>query len=298
MARQESLTLLDFQQRFPDEPAGERYLFEVRWPNGFCCPVGQNSRYYHISKRDLYQCTTCRYQASVTAGTVMYRTRTLLQKWFWAIYLVASDKRGCSALSLKRHLRVSYQTAWHMLHKVRHAMAARDGRYRLGGLVQLDDAFVGGPNGKQGRGTEKTPILVPVSVTPDAKPLYAKMAVVDTVNCQHAHDFLLEAVLPGSHLITDGLSVYSTLTAAGYTHERHVGSSQAQEHLHWVHTIVSNLKAFVAGTYHGLSEDHLAAYLAEFCYRFNRRARPDQLFSRLLSACTACPALTCAELTG
>lgn len=73
--------------------------------------------------------------------------------------------------------------------------------------------------------------------------------------------------------------------------------SFAEEKLRWVHTLISNAKAFIAGTHHGLDKKHLQAYLEEFCYRFNRRVWQPQLFGRLLSACVSGPIVTYAELT-
>jgi len=159
-AQQESMSLFDFQQHFNSEQACQEHLYSIRWPEGFSCPRCDCQEYYHISSRRLYQCQSCNYQASLTAGTIFHKTRTSLQKWFWAIFLATNDKRGYSVLSLKDTIGVSYPTAWLMLHKIRSAMSDRDQMYQLSGLVQLDDAFFGGPNGFQGRGTEKKPSML------------------------------------------------------------------------------------------------------------------------------------------
>jgi len=104
MAKQEAINFVDFIKRFPNENACRRYLYKIRWPEGYRRPMCNNDRYYLLSKYQLYQCTSCSYQASVTAGTVMHKTRVPLVKWFLALFLVATDKRGCSALTLQRHI--------------------------------------------------------------------------------------------------------------------------------------------------------------------------------------------------
>jgi len=273
MAAQAPISLLELQAHFKDEQACREHLFRVRWPNGFCCPKCGNSTYYFVKGRDLYQCKECSHQASLTAGTVMHKTRTSLVKWFWAIYFIANDKRGCSSLSIQKAIGVCYETAWSMSHKIRSAMADRDAEYKLAGLVKVDDAYFGGASegsSNSGRGTEKTPVIVAVSVDENDHPLYVKMEVVESLNQDGARDFAVKYVVPDSKIITDGLNIY---------------------------TIISNAKAFVAGTFHGLDRNHLQRYLNEFCYRFNRRHREPELFNRLLKACTCARPVTYAELT-
>lgn len=298
MAQRELIGFMEFQKRFTNEEICYQYLFNMRWPEGFCCPRCGQKDYYFVSKRRLYQCKSCNCQASLTAGTVFHRTHTPLLKWFWAVFLVATDKRGYSALALMKTIDVSYPTAWLMLQKIRAAMSERESKYQLSGLIQLDEAFFGGPDGKQGRGTDKVAAYVAVSTTDQGKPLYAKMELTERVNKETALDFVTRSVSPGSTITTDGLNVYPQLKAKSYVHDRVLSrEAEIEEKLRWVHTLVSNAKAFIVGTYHGLDKKHLQAYLDEFCYRFNRRAWQPQLFSRLLSACVCGPIVTCAELT-
>ncbi len=131
MAKQEAITLLQFQRKFASEEACFEHLYKLRWPEGFRCPRCNHDKAYFIKKRKLYQCANpeCNYQASVTAGTIMHKTRVPLVTWFWAIYLVAHDKRGVSAKMLARELEISYPTAWLMLQKIRKAMSDRNAEY-------------------------------------------------------------------------------------------------------------------------------------------------------------------------
>jgi len=151
--------LLEFQKKYQSEQDCEKRLFEIRWPQGFVCPSCGHHEYYFVSKRKLYQCRNCRHQASLTAGTVMHSTRTPLLIWFWAIYMLSTDKRGLSALSFSKKLGISYWRAWTMLQKIRSAMRDRDSKYKLAGIVEMDDAFFGGPKeggDKRSRGSFKT----------------------------------------------------------------------------------------------------------------------------------------------
>jgi len=138
-------TLIEFQDRFPDEESCWRFLREVRWPEGFVCPrCGQQGSYF-IRTRRLEQCPSCRYQASVTAGTVFHKTRKPLRVWFLGVFFLARHKKGISALQFQKDAGIgNYQTAWTLLHKLRSALGRRLGE-RLSGLVEADEAYVGGP---------------------------------------------------------------------------------------------------------------------------------------------------------
>src|SRR3972149_3541595 len=119
--------LLEFQEMFATEEACRKYLLSLRWPEGFVCPRCGGREAYDPPTRRLYQCKSCAYQVSPTAGTVMHRTRLPLLKWFWAIYLVGRSKRGISALELSRQIHVRYKAAWLMLHKLRSALTDEGG---------------------------------------------------------------------------------------------------------------------------------------------------------------------------
>ena len=136
-------TLLEFEAAYPDEQACWEALRQARWPRGFACPRCGHRGSSWIATRRLEQCRGCRYQASVTAGTVFHRTRLPLRTWFWAIFFVARHKQGISALQLQRDPGLgSYQTAWTMLHKLRSALRPRPS-HRLRGVVEVDEAYVG-----------------------------------------------------------------------------------------------------------------------------------------------------------
>jgi hypothetical protein len=114
---------MEFQDRFATEAACLDYLAASRWPEGFICPGCGGHSAWGLERRHLWECTACSLQTSVTAGTVMHRTRTPLRTWFWAAYLVATHHPGISAKQLQRQLGLSrYETAWVILQKLRRAM--------------------------------------------------------------------------------------------------------------------------------------------------------------------------------
>src|SRR3954471_3259865 len=145
--------LPSFQARFGTDEQCRDYLFEARWPEGFCCTGCGHVDAYRHKKRLIDECVACGKQHSLLAGTIFEQTKTGLARWFLAVYLVTSSKRGISAMELQRQMGFgSYGTAWAWLHKIRRAMVARD-REPLGGRVEPDETLVGGARpGKPGRG--------------------------------------------------------------------------------------------------------------------------------------------------
>ena len=149
------LSLSEFLHRFPSEDECYEYLAKKRWPNGFRCPRCGHPTAYYLSARKKYQCINCRHQTSVTAGTVFHKLRQPLSKLFWAVYLIATTKKGISAMELQRKLGLkSYRTAWTLLHKIRVDMATSQA-FPLTGTVEVDETYIGGRRpGKRGRGAE------------------------------------------------------------------------------------------------------------------------------------------------
>src|SRR5947207_2283022 len=137
-------TLREFQSKFATEEACQQYLAAGCWPDGFVCPRCGNRRAYELMRLRRWQCAGCRHQVSLTAGTILHNTKTPLTVWFWAAYLMATDKRGISALLLQRQVALRrYETAWMMLHKFRRAMV-NVAREPLQGEVEVDDTWIGG----------------------------------------------------------------------------------------------------------------------------------------------------------
>ena len=136
--------ILDFVTQFGSEEQCIEHLAELRWPDGYICSTCGGHEAWRLKARPrIYQCQACQHQESVTSGTVFHRTRTPLTKWFLVAYLMGRDKRGVSGKFLERELGVAYQTAWTMLHKLRHGLN-EDPERPLFGYLEADETYIGG----------------------------------------------------------------------------------------------------------------------------------------------------------
>lgn len=291
------MNLVEFIDRFSEESACEAHLIQLRWKEGFQCPKCKSSDamlVHAAHRRDaetrvpLFECKQCHRQTSVTSGTIFHKSKVPLTKWFLAIYLVSNDKRGIAATTLGRNLGVSYPTAWLMLQKIRKAMADRNARYKIDGVVQVDEFFLGGEShgeGKRGRGTDQDTVMIGVSVKKGA-PVYCFMELVGDMTKRTVLDVLFRRLTPDVILETDGNPTYAA--CAKDLDVGHLVTLSSDEKAHevfkWVDTLISNLKKFIDGTYHG-REEHKQAYCEEFVFRFNRRGMGNRVVERLLNAC-------------
>ncbi len=284
---------------FSDDAACLDYLEWLRWPEGFRCPRCAGREGWRLSS-GRWECAVCGCQTSVTAGTIFHRSRTPLRMWFAAAWLMTSQKQGVSALGVQRVLGLgSYQTAWAMMHRFRVAMVRPD-RERLNGHVEVDEAYVGGVEGKvYGRETA-TKSIVAIAVEIENPKGFGRIRLqrVPDVSKDSLIPFIEAAVEPGATVHTDGWQAYWTVPEHGYTHERTVMRQQddpAHVVMPGVHRVASLLQRWLLGTYQGrVSPEHLDAYLNEFTFRFNRRRsrRRGLLFYRLLEQAIATDPVT------
>ena len=298
---------------FPDEESCRDYLERLRWPNGFYCTrCGVIAEPFRLSRGRL-MCRDCRYQATITAGTIFEKTRTPLKTWFAAIWYITSQKNGVSALGLRRILGFgSYQTAWAMLHRLRRAMVRPD-RELLRGTVEVDEIFLGGPRRGTKRGQERSARLI------DPK-LNAIVAVAveihhpkgfGRIRLQQIEDksetslvpFICEEIQQWSTVRTDGSPAYRAVKKNSYKHVPVVqlGSDDLpHKSMPGVHRVASLLKRWLLGTLQGsVHSSHLNYYLDEFTFRFNRRYSKSRglLFYRLLEQAVVTPPTTYQDIT-
>ena len=298
MSNYSEISFFEFQERFMTEDACFQYLKKLRWPDGFNCPQCGHTEAYFMKRRKVFQCKNCRHQTSVTVNTIFHRTHVPLRKWFWAIFLVGTDKRGCSAKRLEKLIGVHYATAWLMIHKIRRAMKDRDALYKLSNFIEMDDSYFGGSvSGKRGRGAANKSAVVVAVERHGSSAGYAAMEVVESMHSKHLKAFALRAVEEEQTIHTDDYPSYNVLDVAFDHLGETVKPYEAMEKLPWVHILIGNVKNFIRGTYHGVSHKHLQSYLSEFCYRFNRRFNQLLITDRLLTACLNTSTITYAELT-
>jgi transposase-like protein len=296
-------TFLEFRDWFPDDEACLAYLEQLRWPNGFVCPLCDGNGGWRIKQRQMWMCSSCARKTSVTAGTIFHRSHTPLSTWFAAVWFVTSSKNGVSALALQQQLGfASYETAWAWLHKLRRAMVRPD-RDMLRGVVELDEAFIGGVSvGKPGASTDKIPVQIAVEIIGKRKLGRVRFAVADKPGSRQLVDFACEVIEPGSEIHTDGLRTLRQLGTLGYTHS-YVNGYDAEDRdqvLPGAHLVSSLLKRWLIGTLHySASDKHFAYYLDEYAFRFNRRnsTARGMLFYRLLQQAVATDPQPLAEIT-
>ena len=284
-----------FLDWFGTEEACLSYLEKLRWPQGFTCSnCGQLAEPYRSSRGRLV-CRGCRFQASVTAGTIFDKTRTPLRVWLAGAWYVTNQKHGANALGLQRVLGLgSYQTAWTMLHRFRQAMVRPD-RDRLRGLVEVDETYLAltdrqaPPSAKRKKSnTDKTLVAIAVEmVEPKGFGRIRLQRILDD-STTSVIPFVQSSVEAGSVVRTDGSAAYRSLKELGYEHQRTVmlGAEQpAHVSMVGVHRVAALLQRWMLGTHHGaVQPPHLDAYLNEFVFRFNRRTSSyrGMLFYRLL----------------
>lgn len=311
---------LEFRNAFSGEEQCEAALFELRWPRGFICPNCGHDDGYSIQERGLIQCAVCRYQASVTAGTIFHKTHLPLTCWFHIINEMAQDKGGVSATTLARHLRRPYKTIWNIMQKIRHAMGRRDENISLAGLIEMDEAKLGPearrPAGDTGSKKEGKPSKKPwgrkpkegakrktiteVLILVEAERFHAgnvAMRALDSLGFKSVGEFIELRTEPNQWFRTDAHHSHWVLRKFSKNFSI-TKSSEAEgpDALPVVHRVINVLKHFLTGTYFGVSVKYLTGYLNEFCFRFIRRDKEERLPRSLLQACLFALPMTYAEL--
>lgn len=215
-----------------------------------------------------------------------------MKSWFAAVWYITNQKNGVSALGVQRLLGLgSYQTAWSLMHKLRHAMVDPE-RDKLSSIVEVDETLIGGvvPQSsiKNQQGKRKAVVLVAVELLSPSGFGRIRLRQVESATKEHIHQFIQDVIEPGSTICSDGSQAYKQIGKKGYKHNRivHLGSSvPAHETMAGVHRVSSLCKRWLLGTYQGaVKAKQLDYYLDEFTFRFNRRKSDSRglLFYRLL----------------
>jgi len=297
-------TYREFVAMFHDDKSCREFLYKLRWGDGFVCPkCGASSTPWEQTRQRLV-CTDCRYQTSVTAGTIFDKTRTPLTTWLEAAWHITTAKNGMSAKTIEQTLGISYVTAWTMLQRFRVAMVNTE-REKLSGRVEVDETLVGGVDigGKRGRGSQKSLVVIAVEIHDPKGFGRIRMRYIPDATSSSLTNFINDVVKSGTIICTDGWSGYTRLESLGYRHEITVMShsnDQAHVSMPGVHRVASLLKRWILGTHQGsFSHEHLQAYLEEYTFRFNRRLSKNRglVFRRLLEQAVATSPLTRKDVT-
>lgn len=261
------------------------FLIQVRWDNHVKCAFCKHEKVYHLNgKNKRYKCAKCHKQFSAIKGTIFENSPLPLQKWFTALYLVLSHKKGISSTQLAKDITVTQKTAWFMLHRIRFALKQKALK-KIEGLVQIDETFVGGKNKNrrwdkkvkysQGRSfKDKTPVLGMLDDTGNVRAV-----VIPNTKAKTIKPLLYQHIEKGTTVVTDEWKAYRGIDFR-YNHEivDHKRSQYVNECGFTTNSIEgawSHLKRMIIGIYHKVSRKHLQKYCNEFEYRYNTRKLED-----------------------
>ena len=296
------MTLLDVQEMFDTDAKCRELLKRLRWPSEVECVRCHMPNVVRLATaKELYFCRDCKYQFSVTAGTIFNDSHLSLKKWFIATYLICESRKGFSANEMKRILGGSYKTAWYLCHRIRRAMK-QVGQPMLDGTVEMDETYVGGKqrgygSGWRGERHTKEVVIGIRQRNGDLRFFHAEDAKSGTL-ARYIQENISSDV---DVIVTDELPAYKKAVGShkhetvNHTRKEYVRFG-TDVHTNTVESAFSLLKRGIMGTWHKLSAKHLQAYLDEMTFRFDRRKRSDIFLDTLRHMVTANP-LTFEKLT-
>ncbi len=285
--------LVKFFKNIDSEAKARDLIWKHRFgKEGFNCSECSHTKYYSFTTRpEVRRCKSCSKEQRLRAGSLFEKSHLPLLVWVRAIYLMMQGKRGISALELQRQLGLSrYETALHLLRKIRKGLMERDEQYDISGTIEFD----GTGFGKRESNNQKTVIIgIETREYKDKKGKvktkagFAKV-LVGNETIKNAQKLINEGLKKGSTLHTDGAMLYlSDLDNVTVKSKNTYGDPKILDGWQpWVHKFISNAKSWILGTHHGVRGEYLDLYLAEFTYRFNRRHDISNLFDRALAACS------------
>jgi transposase-like protein len=295
------MTLVDVINLFDTDERCRELLVRLRWPNGPECIRCKATAIELATQKQLFYCKECDYQFTVTAATIFNDSHLPLTKWFLATLLLCEARKGMSANQIKRTLGVSYKTAWYLCHRIRAAMKEAD-TSMLSGTVEMDETYVGGKQRNPGRGKAITNKQVVIGIRErngDLRFFHAMDAKSGTL-AKYIQENISQDV---EVIVTDELAAYPK--ALGDMRHKHETVNHGKKeyvrlgtdiHTNSIESAFSLLKRGVIGTWHKVSAKHLAAYLDEMTFRFNRR-KSSTLFLDTLRHMVTAPTLTFETLT-
>ncbi len=297
------MTLVDVINLFDTDERCRELLVRLRWPNSPECLRCKGAVVELATAKQLFYCKDCDYQFTVTAATIFNDSHLPLTKWFLATLLLCEAKKGMSANQIKRTLGVSYKTAWYLCHRIRAAMKEVE-KPMLDGTVEVDETWVGGRE-RKGRGWNRPDNNKEVVVGIRQRGGELRFFHASDVKAGTLAQYIKENVSTDVDVIvTDEYPAYpKAMIAAGIKGGQHETIRHKDRvyvrgdvHTNTVESAFSLLKRGIVGSWHKISAKHLAAYLDEVTFRFNRR-KSSTLFLDTLRHMVTAPVLTFEKLT-
>lgn len=293
MQKRDTTSLQDFLKRFPDEAACTAYFETIRFRGGEYCAHCGDKNIYRFSNGKRFRCSACKKDFTLKTGTIFGESKISLQKWFVAIYLLTTCKKGISSVELAQKVGVTQKTGWFMDHRIRNAMA-QDGSIDFTGTVEADETYVGGKErnkhfDKRVKGTEGRSIKTKVPVfglleRAKSESTHSKITarVVENTKRPTLEKHIKEHVILGSTLYTDKFLSYANV-GVRYAHDSvNHGTGEyvkGDVHTNNIESFWATFKRGYTGTYHHMSKKHMQRYVDEFAHRFNTRIQSfDDLF--------------------
>jgi hypothetical protein len=282
--RYQSLSLFEFQKKFPDNQSCMEHLANLKWPKGFVCEKCKHDKYCKGKLEQTRQCTSCGYQATPTSGTMFHKVKFPLLKAFYILYFMSTNKKGISSTELSRKLNLRQKTCWLFRKKVVQSMKSSK-QYPLTGSVEIDEMVVGQQEENVvGRANKKKKLVI-VGIEKKGKGISRMYArVIPDASEESFKPFFVEHIHPQANIRTDGWSSYKTFKDK-YPNLKQEKSENKGANFNDMHRVIMMFKAWLRGMHHSVM--HLQDYLNEYTYRFNRSFMKENIFDNLLNRAVA-----------
>lgn len=271
-------SLFEMMEAFPDEQSCIDHLMSIRWKTGAHCPHCGSTKVYHFKDKRNHKCGDCKKRFSIKVGTIFEDSKIPLRKWFMAIWLVTTHKKGVASTTLAKDISVTQKTAWFILHRLRHAARTRSFNRPLDGVVEVDETFVGGKEKnkhvkkrqKKGRGPTGKAVVF------GALERNGELQTFHLTSLKQVKEAVKRHVSEGAILVSDEYPGYKGLSKT-YFHQtvKHSAGEYAHTgnfyHINSIEGAWSHIKRQIYGIHHWISDKHLGRYLAEMTWRYNRR---------------------------